>query len=166
MSARRSSLAAAALALSPSPLAAQDAPFALEEVGFNPACGPNEAFVRLLTLMLGPRPTAEQAEAAYDPAVLDAVAGDLRHVLHFNQPAPWNGLNLAEIRLQFGVESGPANFGLAFADEPERVRAVWNAQGWDLPPPGASRVVDDEVVEVSIGIARDGALTTVTCFAD
>jgi hypothetical protein len=166
MNARLSGLAAAALALSSAPLAAQDAPFALDAVGFTPGCGPNEAFVRLLTLMLGPRPTAEQADAAYDEAVLDAVAGDMRHVLHFNQPVAWNGLNLAEVRLQFGIESGPASFGLAFADDPERVQAVWNAQGWDLPPAGASRVVDDEVVKVSIGMARDGALTTVTCFAD
>ncbi len=166
MSARRSGLAAAVLALSSAPSAAQEAKFDLEEVGFTPGCGPNEAFVRLLTLMLGPHPTAAQGEAAYDKAVLDAVAGDMRHVLHFSRPVPWNGFNLAEVRLQFGVESGPANFGLAFADDPERVREVWNARGWDLPPPGASRVVDDEVVEVSIGIARDGALTTVTCFTD
>ena len=151
-----------------SPLVAQ-APrsFSIEDIDFTRDCAPNAAFERLLTVLL-PRSASETADAppAFDEPLFNAVSGHAVHVLHFHQSQPWHGLHLAEVRLLFGIESGSPNHSLVFADPPERVRAVWNARGWDLPPADETRVIDDEVILTAVGIEADGALAAVTCFSD
>ena len=152
-------------ALASMPATAQSPPFAFEDVDFTPECEPNEAFGRLLVLILGPA-SENGSGAAFDEALFNAVSGDTYHVLRLDRPASWHGLRLVEVRLQFGIERGPANYALAFADDPERVRSVWNARGWNLPRAGEVREIDDEVITTSVGIATDGVLATVTCSSD
>jgi len=158
-------LAPAVLANS-SPAASEPAvPFALEDVDFEPDCAPNAAFNRLLTLLFGLGSFPDNA-AAFDEPLHNAVSGDTHHVLRLDRAAEWHGLHLVEVRAEFGIERGPANLALVFADNPRRVREVWNARGWDLPPAGESRVIEDRVIRTAVGIATDGPLSVVTCFSD
>jgi hypothetical protein len=158
-------LAAPALA-SGVPAAAQPAePFSFEDVDFTPACEPNVAFGRLLTVLFGP-PIEGGGDPVIDEAVYNAVSATALHVLRLRREIRWHGLRLVEVRALNGVESGPSNLSLVFADSPERVREVWNARGWNLPLVGEQRVIDDEGVRVAVGIEADGALAVVTCFGD
>lgn len=159
---------AAVAAVTPVPAGAEQAtfpPFALEDVDFESDCAPNAAFNRLLTLLFGLGSFPDNA-AAYDEPLHNAVSGDAHHVLRLDRTAAWHGLHLAEIRADFGIERGPANLALVFADDPDRVRAVWNARGWNLPPPGESRVIDDEVIRIAVRIETDGPLSAVSCLSD
>jgi len=149
-----------------SPAIAQTAPpFTLESVDFTPDCAPNAAFNRLLTLLFG-LGNFPGNRAAFDEPLHNAVAGDAHHVLHLDRPVAWHGLHLAEVRADLGIERGPANLALVFADSSDRVREVWNARGWNLPAPGQTRAVGDGVAPVSIGVTSAGALAAVTCFRD
>ena len=150
-----------------SPVAAQAAqPFALEDVDFTPDCGPSAAFERLLPLLFGPPRGDGEAEPEVDLEVYDAVSATASHVLRLRPEKPWHGLRLAEVRSLHGIESGPFNLSLVFADSPERVREVWNARGWNLPPAGEVRVIDDELISTAVGIEMNGELAAVTCFVD
>ena len=71
-----------------------------------------------------------------------------------------------EVRLHHGIESGPSNHSLIFADDPERLRQVWNARGWNLPPAGEPRVLEDAVITTAVGLERVGEHTAVTRFRD
>jgi hypothetical protein len=157
--------AAAALAICAPTASEAEPPFALEAIDFEPDCAPNTAFNRLLTLLFGLGSFPDNA-AAFDEPLHDAVAGDTHHVLRFDSAADWHGLNLIEVRADFGIERGPANIALVFADSPARVREVWNARGWNLPPPGSTRAVDDGISPARIGVGADGARAAVTCFRD
>jgi hypothetical protein len=152
----------------PVPAGAADAafaPFAIADVDFEPDCAPNPAFNRLLTLLFGLGSFPDNA-AAFDEPLHNALAGDTHHVLRLDRAAEWHGLRLVEVRADFGIERGPANLALVFADDPARVREVWNARGWNLPPTGESRVIDHAVIRIAVGIESDGSLSAVTCFAD
>ncbi len=161
----RSLVVLAALVMSSPAAPADAAPFALEQVDFEPDCAPNAAFNRLLTLLLGLGSFPDNA-SAFDEPLHNAVAGDTHHVLQLDRAMDWHGLHLVEVRADFGIERGPANVALVFADDPDRVRAVWNARGWNLPPAGESRVIDDKVIRIAVGIETDGPHSAVTCFAD
>ncbi len=140
-------------------------PFALEDVDFEADCAPNAAFLRLLTLLYGP-PNESEAEPAYDAPLLAAVSGHATGAVHFAGERPWHGLRLVAVGTYHGIESGPSNHAMVFADSPERVREVWNARGWNLPPPGETRMLEDEPIAVAIGVAADGAGAAVTCSVD
>jgi hypothetical protein len=150
-----------AAAQSPSP------PFAVEDVDFTADCSPNAAFDRLLRLMLPALP-ADTADTVpdVDGPLYNAISGAVEHVLHLGREVEWHGLRLVEVRLYQGVESGPLNHSLVFADGPDRVREVWNARGWNLPQPGETRVLKDEAIFTAVGIEVDGAFARVTCFVD
>ena len=141
-------------------------PFAIEDVDFTADCAPNAAFERLLTVLLPQTASESDALPGFDEPLFDAVSGHTSHVLRFAKARNWHGLHLAEARLLFGIESGPANYSLVFADPPERVGEVWNARGWRLPPVGERSTLGDEVILTAVGVEADGELTTVTCFSD
>jgi hypothetical protein len=157
-------LAVMAIAL---PTAAQAAlpPFSFDDVDFTRDCRPNAAFGRLLGVMT-PSAPADDSEWRFDEPVYNAVAGHASHVLSLDREVGWHGLRLVEVRFFHGIERGPANFTLAFAESPEQVRAVWNARGWNLPPAGETREIEGLDGYASIGVEADGALAAVTCFRD
>ena len=160
-------LAAAVLAAG-RPGAAQSPPqpFSFEDVDFTPQCVPNRTFDRLLAVFMPRVPAgAEEAPAVFDEPAFNAVSGDAFHALRLDREAAWHGLRLVEVRLVYGIERGPANYTLVFADDPELVRSVWNARGWNLPPVGEPREIDGRGPDW-IGVRDDGALATVTCFHD
>jgi hypothetical protein len=141
-------------------------PFSYQDVDFTPGCRPNAAFDRLLGVLLPRSAGGEDAEPEFDEPLYNAVSGYSYHVLHLSNAAEWNGLRLVEVRLHHGIESGPSNASLVFADNPGRVREVWNARGWNLPPAGETRVIEDEIITTAVGIEMDGELAAVTCFVD
>ena len=141
-------------------------PFTFEDVGFTPDCRPNAAFDRLLAL-LTPRPPSDDAESrVFDEPLYNAVSGDAAHVLRLDVDALWHGLQLLEVRFHHGIERGPANYTLVYGDDPEQVRAVWNARGWDLPAVGQTRDVAGLEGYASVGVEADGEVATVTCYRD
>ena len=143
------------------------APFAFEDVDFTADCAPNAGLERLLTV-LGPGygSPEDAASWAYDEALYNAVSGHASLVLHLDGAKEWHGLELREVRVLHGIERGPVNYTLAFADSPERVRAVWNARGWRLPAVGETRDVEGLEGYAVIGVEADGELATVTCYRD
>jgi hypothetical protein len=163
----RLALVAAATSVAPTMGSAQPLaypPFSFAEVDFAPDCTPNAAFDRLLGV-LGGR-SATSGDATVDEPLYDAVSGAALHVLQLRREVPWHGLRLVGVRFYHGVESGPANLSLLFADAPERVRAVWNERGWKLPPPGETRLIEDRGIAAIVGVDSDGQLASVTCFRD
>lgn len=163
-------IAAAALAAS-LPAQAQPAgfpPFSLAEIDFTRDCGPNEAFERLLSL-LG-RPAADNPAdhgPAFDEPLHNAVSGETWQRLLFDRAADWHGLRLRGVELHHGIERGPVNYRLLFEDPPEKVREVWNARGWNLPPIEGSRDVEGLAGYASVALGRDaGGGGSVTCFRD
>jgi len=153
----------AALALAAGSPVAGQGPFPFEDVDFTADCAPNAAFDRLLTVFV---PRYDDDAAPPDVSVYEIVSGDVSQVLRLDAAAPWHGLELLEVRFHHGIERGPANYTLAFADEPERVRAVWNARGWNLPPVGETREVEGLEGYAFVGVETDGELATVTCYRD
>lgn len=162
-------LVVAAAVLAPVPASAEEVmpPFSLADVDFAADCRPNAAFERLLTVLLGSagRPAVGEGGVSDEP-LYNAVSGATLHVLMLSNDAPWNGLRLAGVRLSQGVESGPFNLSLVFADSAERVREVWNARGWNLPPVGETRVLQDDGIVPAVGVNSDGQHAAVTCFRD
>ena len=145
------------------------APFALAEVDFEPECTPNAAFERVLTLFArtGSRPPADDDELVLDEPLYNAVSGDTWQRLMLDDAVEWHGLQLKGIELHLGIERGPANYALRFADPPERVRAVWNARGWKLPPVDEDRDVEGLEGYASISVrSEEGGGASVTCFRD
>lgn len=170
MSGSMSAQGLALLAALAAPVHAADpepARFSLEDVDFMPDCHPNAALLRLFSVFV-PRRQTDPANATplVDEALYDAVSGEATLVLWLDNPAQWHGLHLVGVRYQHGIERGPMNYTLVFADRPERVRAVWNARGWQLPPPGETRDVAGLENYVSIGIHPEEEQTAVTCFRD
>ena len=165
MSLRIALFAAATVAVSTPAAAQSSTPFAFEDVDFTSDCSPNAAFHRLLGILLGSS-VDEDAEPEFDELLFNAVSGDTDHVLRLSEPAAWYGLRLVEVRTHFGIERGPYNHSLVFADGPDRVREVWNARGWRLPVAGEIRAIDDEAIDTAVGIEADGELAAVTCFVD
>lgn len=158
-------LAAAALA-APSP-AAEPGPFSLQDVDFTADCHANAALLRLFSVFVPRRQTApETATPSVDEALYNAVSGEATLVMWLDNPASWHGLHLVGVRYQHGIERGPINYTLVFSERPERVRAVWNARGWQLPPPGETRDIPGLERYASIGIHPEEELTAVTCFRD
>ena len=157
-------LATLALATCPPAVAQTAQPFAWEDVDFAPDCALDAAFERLLRLLDGP--PADDVVSEFDEPLYNAVSAAAPHVLHLRHEAALHGLRSVEIRHVQGIESGPNNYSLVFADSPERVREVWNAPGWNLPPAGEVRVIDDALILTAVGIGADGALASVTCFSD
>jgi hypothetical protein len=142
-------------------------PFAIEDVDFTRDCRPNDALARLFTMFGGAAPAdADAAEWTFDGPLYNAVGGDVSQVLRLDDAAPWHGLRLVEARFDHGIERGPVNYTLAFEDSPERVRAVWNERGWQLPPVGETRDVEGLEGYAVIGVEAAGALATVTCYRD
>jgi hypothetical protein len=169
MTFRAIALLAASIPALGSPAAAQSSspPFAFEDVDFASDCSPNAAFDRLLTLLLPKAPAVpHDTVPVIDEPLLNAAPGAVAHVLHLGREVEWHGLRLVEVRLFQGIESGPTNHSLVFADSPQRVRAVWNARGWSLPGPGETRVLEDEVIVTAVGIEAKGEFVAVTCFVD
>jgi hypothetical protein len=153
-----------ALVLAASPAAAQDPPaFSFEDVDFVRQCEPNPSLGRLFALFV---PSFDDDDAVFDVPVFNAVSGDVSQVLRLDDPASWHGLQLLEIRFNHGVERGPVNYTLAFADSPERVREVWNARGWHLPAVGETREVEGLEGYASVGVEGSEGLATVTCYRD
>ena len=162
-------LAPALILAGGSPASAQSSspPFSFDDVDFTCDCRPNAAFGRLLGVLLGrPGPEPDDAEWEVDEPVYNAVSGNASHVLQIDREVAWHGLRLVEVRHFRGIERGPANFTLVFAESPERVRAVWNARGWRLPAVGETRAVEGLEGYAAIGVEADGALSTVTCYRD
>ena len=157
-----------ALILAAPPAVAQDPPpFTFEDVDFTPACAPNPAFERLIGLLLSRPPVdAGDADPKLDEPLYNAVSGAALHVLQLEREAPWHGLRLVGIRSYHGIESGPANLSLIFADGAERVRKVWNERGWKLPPVGETRVMEDQEIFTAVGVDSDGQHAAITCFVD
>jgi len=154
--------AALLLGLATSPAVGQGlAAFSFEEVDFVRQCEPNPALGRLFALFV---PSYD--DAVFDEPVFNAVSGDVSQVLRLDDPAAWHGLQLLEVRFNHGVERGPVNYTLAFADSPERVREVWNARGWNLPPVGETREVEGLEGYAYVGVEADDGLATVTCYRD
>lgn len=131
-----------------------------EQIGFQPDCTPNAGFQKIVEMMVG---------EPLDLSILQSVSGNIEHHLELDEPANWHGLKLSGVRLHFGIERGPTNYSLIFADRSEDVRTVWNQRGWSLPPTG--QVSDIEGLEgyASIGVSpspADRAATRVTCWRD
>lgn len=142
-------------------------PFALSDVDFTRDCARNPAFERLLTVLFGPPDAKDRWEPAnFDEPLHNATGGITEHRLEFSEAKDWNGLRLREVRAYLGIESGPVNYTLAFEDSAERVREVWNARGWNLPPTGQLRTLEGEDIHTAVGIETDGTLTLVTCYID
>lgn len=144
------------------PAAGQE-PFPFEEIDFTPDCAPNVAFNRLLSVFV---PSHDDSGSVSGTPIYELVSGDVSQVLWLDRAAAWHGLGLVGVRFDHGIERGPANFTLVFAEEPERVRTVWNARGWSLPPVGQTRDVEDLEGYASIGVEADGEGATVTCYRD
>jgi hypothetical protein len=144
-------------------------PFALADVGFTADCNPNDAFGRLLTLFSGGRskPIEEDEAPDFDEPLYNAVSGDISRELMLDDSAGWHGLHLKRIELYHGIERGPANYSLVFDDPPEKVREVWNARGWNLPPVNEDRDIEGLEGYASIMVAaEEGGYASVTCFRD
>lgn len=170
MGLRALGLVALVAAVLPTPLGAQQRalpPFSFADVDFQPNCVPNAAFVRALALLLPATPAdAGGGAPEVDLPLYDAASGAVVHTLQLGRAFDWHGLRLVEVRFYHGIESGPSNHSLVFADTPGRVAEVWNARGWNLPPAGQTRVIEDEGVRVAVGIESQGDLAAVTCFSD
>jgi hypothetical protein len=157
-----------AFAMATSSAAAQEAtPFVWQDVDFTSGCRANPAFDRLLGLLLS-RASADagNADPTIDQPLYNAVSGTASHVLQLGREVPWHGLRLVGVRSYHGIESGPSNLSLVFADSAERVREVWNERGWNLPPVGETRVMEDEAILTAVGVVSDGQHAAVTCFID
>ena len=140
-------------------------PFSIEDVDFTRDCQPNDALGRMFS-MFGAPADADAAEWTFDEPLYNAVAGDVSQVLRLDDAAAWHGLRLIEVRFDHGIERGPVNYTLAFEDGPERVRTVWNARGWKLPPVGETREIEGLDGYAFVGVGADGNLATVTCYRD
>lgn len=130
------------------------------QIGFEPDCTPNAGFQKIVEMMAGEQP---------DLSILQTVSGNIEHHLELDEPVNWHGLKLSGFHLYFGIERGPYNYSLMFADGPDDVRAVWNQRGWNLPPIGQARDIDGLEGYASIGISPssgDGETTRVTCWRD
>jgi hypothetical protein len=138
--------------------------FDISRIGFTELCEPNPAFERLLGVLIGRRPDGDRAVA--DPAIMDVLAGNLLHKLELDEAVAWNGLRLKGVELQFGIERGPANYGLLFEDEPTRVVAVLNERGFDLRQPGAFRDVPGLEGYASMGVDQSGERSALWCMRD
>jgi hypothetical protein len=141
-------------------------PFSIEDVDLTRDCEPNAALVRMFSMFGAAAPDADAAEWAFDEPLYNAVSGDVSQVLRLDDARAWHGLHLAEVRFDHGIERGPVNYTLAFEDSPERVREVWNARGWELPPVGETREVEGLEGYASVGVEADRNLATVTCYRD
>ena len=120
-----------------------------------------------MVLLLQDRKTpADDPALSFDEPLYNAVSGAVLHELQLNREVSWRGLRLVAVQYYQGIESGPSNFSLLFADSPERVREVWNERGWNLPPVGETRVLEDEVIVTAVGVEEDGQRAAVTCFVD
>ena len=140
-------------------------PFSIADVDFACDCSPNAALGRLMTMFV-PSAPRDDADWTFDAPLYNAVSGDVSQVLRLDIDAAWHGLRLVEVRFDHGIERGPVNYRLGFADDPERVREVWNARGWHLPPVGELRDVAGLEGYASVGVEADGELATVTCYRD
>ena len=120
----------------------------------------------MTVLLSSPSDVNGTADPEFDESLYNAVSGTVSHVLLLDREVPWHGLSLVGIRFDHGVESGPSNLSLLFADRPERVREVWNERGWNLPQPGETRVIEDKAILTAVGVHSDGQQAAVTCFVD
>ena len=95
------------------------------------------------------------------------MSGEIRQQLLIDGGASWHGLRLQSIETYHGIERGPANYTLVFADSRPAVLAVWNRMGWRLPDNGEARDIAglEGYASVSAQTVGDGA-TRVTCFRD
>ena len=152
-----------------SPAPAQDhafAPFDFADMDFDPQCRPNAAFERVMAVLGGGSGRAT-AEAEVDTALLDAVSGHVSQRLRLERPVAWNGLQLVAIEHEHGIESGPSNYHLVFADPAEKVREVWNARGWTLAPVNQRREIAglERYAQIMVG-SRDDGTAVISCFRD
>lgn len=93
--------------------------------------------------------------------------GDTLHsYIYPSAGSRWHGLTLILIERETGIESGPYNVSLIFAEPPEIARPLLNQIGFDLPASGQHRVIDDEVIEsgVQFGPHLEGSM--LTCYSD
>lgn len=143
-------------------------PFRRPDVGSAADCSPSPALERVLGLLEGPPlPFDPDAPPDFDEPLANAVSANMRHVLELDAPVDWHGLALVRIETFYGFERGPQNTSLVFRNDSGEVRRVWNVLGWNLPAAGSNRTIDDEVIEVLIGVQDlGGGLAAVTCFRD
>ncbi len=142
-------------------------PFALSDVGFTKDCNPNPAFVRLLSILSGPpRDYSDNTAPDIDIPVYNAVSGDTSQSLSLDTPADWNGLKLIGVSVNSGIERGPVNYAIQFADSAETVLATWNKLGWKFKAIDDARDVEGLEGYASIGVSKMGDGASVTCWRD
>jgi hypothetical protein len=162
-------LAATVSAVAMPPARAEErefAPFAFADIEFDPQCRPNAALERVLA-MLGGINREVVTEAVADTPLQDVVSGDASLRWRLDRPVDWHGLHLVALEHEHGIERGPSNYRLVFADPPVKVREVWNARGWNLPPVNEPRDVAGLENYAAIMVSsEDGGRAAVTCFRD
>jgi hypothetical protein len=144
-------------------------PFSLTDVGFDEYCAPNDKFWRLISVFGSGgrgRTEDEDKEINIDTPVYNAVSGDAKSELLFDEPTLWNGLKFTGIRTHTGIERGPSNYTMLFENDAETVRSTWNKLGWKLSAVGESREIDELEGYAFIGVNVDGKGASVTCFRD
>ena len=139
-------------------------PFRWEDVGFTADCDPNPALERALSILTGPVAT-NQIDREFDESLYTAVSGEVSRELFLDEPQPWHGLKLTGVKLYTGVERGPINYYLYFAEDAERVRSVWNNMGWKLPSITETREVIEDYAFIGVQ-ARDNGGSLVACWRD
>lgn len=139
-------------------------PFRWNDVGFTADCNPNPAFTRLLGIFSGPKPK-DDVEPVFDESLYNAVAGDIAQELFLDTPQEWHGLKLTGVKFYGGIERGPVNYFLYFAEAPERVRTVWNSLGWKLPAKEETREVIEDYAFIGVQ-SRDNGGSLVGCWRD
>lgn len=122
-------------------------------------------FGRLLSLFSGPRPKDENAEMAFDEPLYNAVSGDTSRKLFLDEPQDWHGLKLTGVELYAGIERGPVNYALVFAEDAATVRAAWNRLGWKLPEGDETREMIEGYAFMGVQ-AREGGGAMVVCLRD
>lgn len=131
-------------------------------IGFDKpeACEPNAALRRLIVFIDG-RDGAERYAGA-----MDEVSGTLVHRLDFVRPEPWRGLSLTGVELVRGIESGPSNLSLLFAEPADMVLPVLQQSGFPLSTVGEAYRRTDREVAAGIVLEDDGRGSSLTCYSD
>ncbi len=144
-------------------------PFSINDVGFTKDCGPNNAFIRLMTLIKSPvyEHNDEDKVPDFDEPLFNAVNGATSQRIYFTEPETWNDLQFTGVENLQGIESGPNNYTMFFDDSSEKVITKFKKLGWNLPPAGEMLELSGKYdsAEVSIGVKEEDE-TRVTCYRD
>lgn len=131
-------------------------------IGFSDptTCTPNPSLAQLIDHLSGRSGSTRSLE------MTRSIGGHLLHRLVFNQPEAWQGLRLVSIEVLHGIESGPANLSLRFADAPETALRQLRRIGFPLEMVGRRHLIDERIVESGIVLEADGAGSVLTCYSD